>query len=728
MKTLILRIHEQVAGPPPVYPVELLEVRWRNGSLQEVSLASNKVPAGQVGGAPATPGSGAPDARDLGPSQPPAGGGREAQDAAWLYDLVFQGEVARMWQTLTTAAAGVGPAEGRRLILAIVPDELRRRRWEWMSKGLDRPGAEPTGSLVRGPVKLNVRDPLRDDVLKILIVVGSAPQDAAVLAEEEVQALEQTFAPLWQEVDYQVLKQPTRDELSEAFKSRPDIFHFIGHGQLDNNRQPFLHLYQRANQTDLRWPLEDILRDFGGVVPSFVFLNACHTVDQTDLVGAASMTDLFLDRIGARAVLGMHAAVRGTTAGRLAGELYRALARGDSLDLALTRARNKADILKSNDPRREWDWALPYLRLAVLPEQVLPVARAVPEFLQKKLVQVPCFEANAYFVDRVTQHREFLHCVQPDEARTSNLVLITGAKEIGKTHLIRSCLQLAARRGRLVKYVELDPAAPLDFLGVLRLICEGDDWSPIAAPLPAQALERFYQTLNALLRSKDPGDPGVIEAQPKQVKWRPLPVDGVEDQVEIVFRSFLEALQAVPARARDDRARELTQHGDLDQAAQCRNDKRPFLLVLDQIAARTRSAGAGPAPWSIDGKLFTDYLVPYLIRPFARGRVPDVLLVLGVTESAVKPFGLDKDSLGLVPTTIPVGALAADQFQKLAEEYFQKRKVEEVLRSKNCDPTLWRGPVAQLAELFKQMRRTWSPMDILSLYTLTLGHLASQQP
>jgi hypothetical protein len=737
MKTLILRIGAKVNGPPATYPVELVEVQWSNGQPQEVVRARNDVSAEQLPGAPGAAGQAGAGARDLGGDPGPGGGGSsEAADAAALYDFVFQGAVATAWKALRTPPPGGGPAEGRCLILDVQAPELEHRRWERMGKNLDFPASRPECALVRGPAQLDLLAPARDDTLKVLVVVGSAPKDPNVLAEDEVQELEKTFMPLKHGLEYRILRQPTRGELGEALgKLRPDIFHFIGHGSIDpNSNQPFLYLHQLADQTDLAWPLIDILKDFGGFSPSFVFLNACHTVDRTDLVGAASMTDLFLTEIRAAAVLGMHAAVRGTTAGRLAGALYQALTAGQRLDLALTRARNQADILKSNDPARAWDWALPYLRVRVAPEHVLPLAPLVPRFLLNKLEQIPSFKTNAYFVDRVPQHQDLLKKAQQDPERAGNLLLVTGARAIGKTQLIRCCLEAAVRRGRLAKYVELvDPDKPLEFLDVLQRICEGKDGGLIDSPLPEAAVKRFYQVLNALHQGLNPGDKGVVESQPGVVecqedgRWRRLPVKGTvrgeEEQVEFVFKSFLEALRAVPAQARSERARQLEEHDLPADAAQARTDKRPFLLVLDQLAIEDLH----PASLTLVVDLFRKYLVPKLIKPFAAGGLKDVLLVLGVVESAITPLGLDAGpkSLGLVPPTIQVGMLAASEFKQLAEEYFLKRDIEKALQEKNQDPGAWRQFVNALGV---SIGAQWSPASIVKLFEATFPLLTGQQP
>ena len=253
-------------------------------------------------------------------------GSREARDAAALFDLVFQRGTLEAWNRLTSTAGRAGPAEGYRLILDIAPQLLRRRRWERMGKDPVYLGCKPKCSLVRGPVDLTYQAPTLDRPIKVLLVVGSAEsEETEVRAEDEVRELEAVFKEQGEGLEYQILRRPTRESLSSAIVAlQPDVFHFIGHGRLFNGA-PQLMLYQQTvPPKNLAWELADIVRDFRGVFPSFVFLNACHTVAEAEVAEAWSMSDLFAGELGARAVLGMHAAVRGTTAGKLAGSLYRA--------------------------------------------------------------------------------------------------------------------------------------------------------------------------------------------------------------------------------------------------------------------------------------------------------------------------------------------------------------------------------------------------------------------
>jgi hypothetical protein len=661
---------------------------------------------------------------------PAAGGSSEDRDAADLYDFVFQGAVGKKWKELTAAGPG-GPAEGRCLVLEVDAEELRQRRWERMTRGLDSPGCRPGSSLVRGPVRFDFLAPPRDGPLKVLVVVGSAANDPRVQAEAEVKELVAIFTPLRHALEYRLLERPSRETLADAVTTfQPDVFHFIGHGDRDPQGQPLLYLHQPGNGQDLPWTLPDVVKDMGGFAPAFVFLNACWTVLATGREGAFSMSDLFIGTLGVRALLGMHAAVRGQTAARLAGKLYEALTAGERLDLALTRARCAADILKVNDPNRQWDWALPYLRLTVLPEQVL-LARVVPTDFQTIIDKTPCFEDNPFFVDRYSQHDDFLNRINVAPERVDHLFLVTGEGKVGKSQLILHCLQAVARRGRLAKYVDLDLEKSYGLLDILQLICEGDDDdSPITASLPATAARgRFYQTVNALVAREDPRDQQVlkrysserVERPPGDPKrWKQLPSSGgVEEQIEFVLASFLDALRSVAAAAREDRARRLEESGHHYLASQTRNDPRPFLLILDQIAAVGDKRQLA--------REFSDRLAREFVRLFAHGKIKDMILVLGIAETDIPHFGLTRDVLGVNPPRVPVTRLRAEEYLGLAEEYFVKRTAGRASPAAGANPPLWRPHVDQFAGQYQQSKYAWSFDELQNLFKLLSPVIARSQ-
>ena len=193
---------------------------------------------------------------------------------------------------------------------------------------------------------------------------------------------------------------------------------------------------------------------------------------------------------------------------------------------------------------------------------MFPLAPAVPEVIRTELSRVNEFQGNAYFVDRVELRQQFARHIQPKAG--CNLILVAGEKGIGKTHLIRNCLEAVAQKGRLLKYVELDPGSAYDVLDILRLLCTGNDWSPIGAPLPAPALEPFARVHNALVNHENADDPEVLLRMSTELKWEPVPTDGptkTEDPVKSLLGGFLRSLKGVAVEARKARARELEEQG-----------------------------------------------------------------------------------------------------------------------------------------------------------------------
>ncbi len=249
-----------------------------------------------------------------------------------------------------------------------------------MAKGANRPALNRDCSVVRGPIDIADLALPCDGPIRVLVVIGSRAEDPSVRAEQEIAELRKGLAPFHAEIVLRVLDRPAIDALiakdalpnvraavKRAYRDfQPHVLHFIGHGELGDDGVPYLVLFDPSLGGDgnLQWTPRDMIADFNTQPPAFIFLNACYTVSTTRNVDARSIADVFLNEIGSRAVLGMHSAIRGETAGRLAGSLYKAFLEGRSIDLALTDARGDADILKGNDPTREWDWAIPYLALS----------------------------------------------------------------------------------------------------------------------------------------------------------------------------------------------------------------------------------------------------------------------------------------------------------------------------------------------------------------------------
>src|SRR5262249_5543155 len=117
-------------------------------------------------------------ARDL---RPPGGvfwPGENAVDGANLFRAVVRDQVAAHWDQLLRDFPRQGTdTRGRRLILEIQAEELRRLPWEGMAAAPVAPALDPGNALTRGPIDPRLKPAPCDGPVRVLVVVGSKPGD-----------------------------------------------------------------------------------------------------------------------------------------------------------------------------------------------------------------------------------------------------------------------------------------------------------------------------------------------------------------------------------------------------------------------------------------------------------------------------------------------------------------------------------------------------------------------
>jgi len=138
--------------------------------------------------------------------------------------------------------------------------------------------------------------------------------------------------------------------------------------------------------------------------------------------------------------------------------------------------------------------------------------------------------------------------------------------------------------------------------------------------------------------------------------------------------------------------------------------------VLDQFSAGERAARVTSITGPRGGDLYLDELLPHFVKPVAHGAIKDVLLVLATTATKGLPGWVE--SLNVAPAEVQLDRLPSEQFSHLAEEYFQERGIQTLLTARQLDPDLWRSNVTQYAELLTKAKRTWSPSQLVGLYSL----------
>jgi hypothetical protein len=264
--------------------------------------------------------------------------------------------------------------QGRRIILDIRPECLRKLPWELIYEPPMRLARDPSNPLVRGPINLDHPQDPADNQIRILVVVGCKPNDPEVRPDEELPALEEAFWKLEPAVEYRIVEQPSPATLRAAFRLfPPHILHFIGHGRLSDKSPPALEMWNAEQQPPTRWfwDFRDMAGDLAGRAPQLAFLNACHSQEAPDQEGLWSIGDTLISpQVGTHAVLGMQGAIAGVAAARCAVKVYTALFEQQPLDVALARARGEVAALHGEVPR---NWSLPVLRMAVPPDHLLPL-------------------------------------------------------------------------------------------------------------------------------------------------------------------------------------------------------------------------------------------------------------------------------------------------------------------------------------------------------------------
>jgi hypothetical protein len=287
------------------------------------------------------------------------------QIGARLFDTVIAGRIRDVYQrsvgSLTARQSGLRI----RLRLTGVP-ELIDLPWELLfdaSRGRFLL-LEGHSTLVRHlPVPEQI-EPLRVTLPLHILVAISNPQTQgfpSLDVEQEWTNLQQALRPLIDSkaVSLQLLKSVTQESLRDALKNDAcHILHFIGHGAYEAKSETGVLVLEDEDGGPARVSAErltTILRACRSL--RLVVLNACEG-------GRTSPTDPFagvaqaLVQGAIPAVVAMQFPITDDAAVVFAGEFYRGIANGHSVDLALAEARAEVNI---SGAEGDIEWATPVL-------------------------------------------------------------------------------------------------------------------------------------------------------------------------------------------------------------------------------------------------------------------------------------------------------------------------------------------------------------------------------
>jgi CHAT domain-containing protein len=615
MPTMVFRVDKRVNEQTQehLYVLSLHIDDGRNRDWAEQPVAADSIPAKLP--APAGPGLNiAAVQHALTADHVPGAMLRGA--GGYLYDLLASSQVGTAWaqavERFQHHQNGSGPL---RTFFDVRPPELSALPWELMMRhnmthpflddrhvcvrGSYRQAAELAEKVAAVPVPVPV--PVR-----LLVAVGD-PDDSALRAEDEVDAIYSGLRDHPGEWHVEVLWGPTQQQFSACFKAvRPHVFHFIGHSVMSAyDGMPTLEFQPGGGQTG--WNLDDyqIMNTYREFAPQFVFLNSCRSSDhaygdneRAQSREAALGVARAFQEIGTEAVLGMQADIPSEPAVRFSQAVYGLLADGSPVDVAVRDARKSLFNLEQEPVPRAW--ALPSLTVCGDPDRVLARQLALTREVARQLIRERFCEIGS-MVDRTAEHRELWG--GSDCGRLpAPAVLVTGAERVGKSALVKSCLFTWSLRGCRVAYVDLrPPRRTLDWLDILRQVRDS-----LVAFLPERAAEPARRFSHELAYRKEGLDP------------EPLPEAGGRTD---------DGRRWLPATEQEPELREATfasARAMLEETA----GGEPMLLAIDHLAAGLSDA-------------VRDKVVPRLLMPIAEGVVGQVSVAVvettGKAEELLSP-------------------------------------------------------------------------------------------
>jgi hypothetical protein len=597
-----------------------------------------------------------------------------------LMRLLNQGQVGQTWANLRQHHARL------RTLLVIDDNDLQLLPWELLNDGHDRLWLQADQPILRAAsyqwssTKESLILPLR-----ALVVIGSKDKNIGI--EQELEKIEEALRPVNRTIDVEVLRLPTKAELTEKLGTfRPHIFHFIGHSGQNADGNLVLWLEGKGEEdSNGYWTAAEINnnRELKEIKPRFVFLNSCRSGNPPaldDQKNVLSISAAFRDR-GIPAVLAMQADVQGEDAGLLAGTLYQSLAEGDTLDVALIKARNKVqDKITNGLLHREW--ALPSLTVSLPPEQILGLqATAANSQWAKKIKLCPEFrEVIPQFVNRKENRRSIVHSFYPisPTAEERHLTIIRGKSGMGKSWIVHWCLEACARQCHNVRYVPIVDTVGKDWLDVLLQIRDGDPSLPnslIHEPLDAAAFADFNWELHHRLQGKEeiPLRNGRTIDPPPQKNGQRLEDLG-EHFAKKTFASFRAALQSAAGG-------------------------QPLILALDDF---TKGDIALPEAH------LQKYLIPELLYPLVAEQLLPIKVILILTEAEYFLYKMGDSILKGLFQEVELKDIPAQEFETLAREYLRSFPLE-----------IAPDELTQIIEVWEKLKvkgQNWSPTRLKKLY------------
>ncbi len=325
-------------------------VRWLGSAAPLLSSSSRSE----------EPSAGEPE-RDLG-SSPPRRAGVPGLGPE-LFQTIFRGEVRALYERQRQHASDRGL--GLRVELNLQPDSLLNALpWELLqAPDNSRLGIDPYIPVVRCPAISRLALPKTDWKLKRLLIVAANPDGMAPLGlSQEIESIEDVCRHNHVNLVRAQSSEPWA--LREQIRTGDfDAVHFMGHAEFDSALAVGRLVLAGEDRRPMRLDADAVARLVVARLPRLVVLNACNSARTLPGGNAFSGLASALFQAGVPAVIGMQAPIPDCSAIAFSGTLYKLLADGWPIEVAVSESRLALSLADTAGSQ----WAVPALFLPSSP-------------------------------------------------------------------------------------------------------------------------------------------------------------------------------------------------------------------------------------------------------------------------------------------------------------------------------------------------------------------------
>jgi hypothetical protein len=308
---------------------------------------------------------------------------------------------------------------------------------------------------------------------RVLFVIGTAETDPEIRPGAELLGLLRQLKNQARAVAPRVLERASPKRLREVLESfKPQIVHFICHGELDSKGRGFLELQADEGQPDPRRFGDQLLVDLdvNGQLPQIVVLSACKSGTMLSGQESAPLAAQLVTG-GVPIVVAMAGRVSDLACRLFTRRFGEAIIGGEPLLEATAEAR-RVPFASGMPPHTSIDWAYPAVFVsAAVPAGYAPTPPPATPDLTEVWVQNYDVDRQPVFCGRQDILADFDRIVGPGDG---GVLAVFGDSDFGKSRILLELTAGAIRNGHIPFLIGSDsktwepPRTIDDFIAALR--------------------------------------------------------------------------------------------------------------------------------------------------------------------------------------------------------------------------------------------------------------------